>query len=73
MSCRYLTSGGNRCAVTLRYVWHLFKTSEMYASNGFIASPIQAVGRSPRKNAAGQYHNYLSLQGRPNSEVCAQS
>jgi hypothetical protein len=41
MSCRYLIPGGDRCAFTLVYVCDLSKTAEMYARNGFIASPIE--------------------------------
>ena len=54
MSCRYLTSGGDRCAVTLKYVRHLSEKSEMYARNGFIASPIDlwpmSTPKMPRVN-----------------------
>ena len=53
MSCRYLRASADRCAVTLRHVCHLFKISEICARNGFIASPIPAGGRCPRKKCRG--------------------
>ena len=53
MSCRYLTSGRDRCAVTLRYVWHLSTRSEMCARNGFIASSDPGCGPMSTQKCRG--------------------